>query len=291
MKEKKLKLLVLPAVANIEQVAKKFPFAVELTEGAFKDLEFIFQNEHLAILHKGVDLKDFSFVWLSSSWTSRDLAYAIKLYLKDSGTPCTYVEKGTSKVTDHMIFALNSIDVPDTLFMGNKDLQKNLFQIEEVCGYPLVIKDTKGSRGAHSVLVNTKEELLEEMKKLPKYKKYLLQRYVPNDYDWGIMVVNGKVVSGEKSYPSEGEFRNNTCNGAEEVFIDPVNIPTKIKQMALKTSKAIGLEWSRSDIIIDKKTKKPYLMEINRFPGLSSKTTEVDGAYEFLSSQIKCLVK
>lgn len=291
MQEKTFKLLVLPFLANVSEAITKFPFDVELTKGHFKDLEFSFQDDHVAIMHKGVDLKEFSFVWLSSSWISRDLAYAIKLYLDDADVPYSYVEKGTSKVTDHMLFALNKIQVPDTLFLGSKNIEKGIAQIEKVCGYPLVVKDTKGSRGADSILVYTREDLVAEMKKLPKHKSYLFQRFVPNDYDWGVMVVNGEVVSGEKSYPQLGEFRNNTCNGAKEVFVDPIDIPEKIKQMALATSKALGLSWSRSDIIINKDTQAPYLMEINRFPGLTSKTSEIDGAYKFLSSQIECIAK
>lgn len=294
MQKKNFKLLIIPAVVNVAQVASKFPFDIELTEGKFEDIEFIFKNDKLAITYKGIDLKDFSLVWLSSSWTSRDIAYAIKLYLKDSKTPCTYVEKGTSKITDHVLFALNNIKAPATLFIGHSDLKNDMAQIQKICDYPLIIKDTKGSKGAHSVLVNTEEELLMEMEKLPKHKKYLLQQYIPNDYDWGIMVVNGKVVSGEKSYPCDGEFRNNTCNGAEEVFVDPCDIPKKIKEMALKSSNLLGLSWSRSDIIIDKNTLCPYLMEVNRRPGLTSEETEaseINGAYTFLSSQIECLVK
>jgi len=287
MQKKIFKLLALPSVENVGQVIEKFPFDVELTEGRFEDLEFVFQDRHVFITHKGIDLKRFSFVWLSSSWTSRDLAYAIRLYLEQSKIPYTYVEKGTSKITDHMLFALHNIQAPDTLFLGRKEISKCLGQIKKVCGYPLVVKDTKGSRGNHSVFVATEKELVEKMASLPKHKKYLFQRYIPNEYDWGVLVANGEVVSGEKSYPCLGEFRNNACNGAKEIFIDTDDIPMRIKQMALKTSRVLGLSWSRSDIIVDKDTQTPYLMEVNRLPGITSRTSEVEGAYMFLSSQIK----
>jgi D-alanine-D-alanine ligase-like ATP-grasp enzyme len=291
MPSKKFKLLILPSVVNIAQTIDRFPHPVELTEGNFKNLEFTFQGAGVTITHKGIDLREFSFVWLSSSWLSRDLAYAVKLYLKKSKTPYTYVEKGTSKITDHMLFSLNNINSPDTLFLGNKEIEKKLKLIKEVCGYPLVIKDTKGSRGAYSILVKSDRELIEKLAELPKHKKYLFQRFIPNDYDWGILVANGKVVSGEKSYPCLGEFRNNTCNGAREVFVDSKKIPTQIKKMALKANNALGLSWSRSDIIIDRNTKMPYLMEINRLPGITPKTSEAEGVFKFLSSQIECFVK
>jgi glutathione synthase/RimK-type ligase-like ATP-grasp enzyme len=291
MTKKPFHLLCLPTVGHMDQILDKFSFPVTLCKGDYKDLEFIFKGRKTTILHKGRDLKDFSFVWLSSSWSTRDLAYTVRLYLEQIGVPYTHVEKGTSKVTDQMAFALSGIQSPDTLFLGSRPIRKNLLLIKKVCGYPLVIKDIKGCRGSNSEYVATEKELLKKMKNLPTHKKYLFQKYIPNEYDWGVIVANGKVVSGEKSYPSEGEFRNNKCNGATEVYIDPKKIPSEIKQMAVNACGTLGLSWSRADIIIDKKTKKPYLLEVNRFPGIASETTDVDGAYTFLASHITRLKK
>ncbi|MBU1167713.1 hypothetical protein KKC60_04890 [Patescibacteria group bacterium] len=290
MNEKKFDLLVLPTVPNMQQVIDRFPFPIALTKGQFKNLEIVFQNGQVTATHKGVDLRDFSLVWLCSYWKSRDLAYAMRLYLKHNNTPSTNVEKSTSKLTDHMLFSLNGVTSPDTLFIGHSDIKKCLVQIQNVCGYPLIIKDTKGTRGAHVMKIESEEDLLVKAKDLPKHKKFLFQKYIHNKYDWGIMVANGTVVSGEKSYSCEGEFRNNACNGAKEVFVDPNDIPQIIKQMALDASKALGLSWSRSDIIIDEHTQKPYVLEVNRLPGITPKTSEVEGAYAFLSSQVAPLV-
>lgn len=289
MTPKKLKLLVLPSVSNMDQVVKKISLPVDLTKGRFKNIEFIFKDNQVSVLHKNIDLKNFSFVWLCSSWGSRDLAYAVQLYLDFHKIPHTHVEKGTSKLTDQMALSLENIPVPDTLFFGHKDVRKSLSQIQKVCGYPLVIKDIRGSRGAHSLIINSEVELLEKITALPRHKSFIFQKYIANEYDWGIMVANGVVVSGEKSYPCQGEFRNNTCNGAKEVFVDPVNIPQAIKEMAIKNSVLLNLSWSRSDIIINKNTQKPYVLEVNRLPGISAKTSEVEGAYKFLSSQIELI--
>lgn len=289
MEEKNFKLLVIPSVHNMQQVINRFSFPISLTKGRFKNLEIIFKNGEVSVLHKGVDVREFSFVWLCSSWGSRDLAYAVQLYLDQNNISSTHVEKGTSKLTDHMVFSLNNLPSPNSLFIGHKDVEKCFEMIEKTCGFPLVIKDIRGSRGAHSVKVKTKEELVEKMKELPKHKRYLFQQYIPNEYDWGIMVANGVVVSGEKSYPCDGEFRNNACNGAKEVFVNPIDIPENIKQIAIKASGKLGLLWSRTDIIIDKNTGEPFILEVNRLPGITSKTSEVEGAFAFLSSQLEAL--
>jgi len=285
MFKSKISLLCLPSVKNIKQVLANFSFPISLTKGCFENLEFIFYENTVEVLHRGIDLKNFSFVWLSSLWDSRDLAYAIKLYLGKNDVFSTYVEKSTSKITDQMTFCLDHIKTPDSLFLGTQDIRKKLGQIKKVCGYPLIAKDIKGSRGLDSIYIANQEELFEKMAKFPKHRQYLFQKYIPNQYDWGILVVNGAVVSGEKSYPQKGEFRNNVCNGAREVFVDPAKIPLEIKKIAIRANNLLGLSWSRSDIIIDCNTKEPYLLEVNRLPGVSSKSKEVDGAYQFLSAQ------
>ncbi len=290
MAKKILNLLVLPSVGNMQQVIDRFPFSIELTKGQFKDIEIIFQNKKTTILYKGIDIRKFSFVWLCSSWRTRDLAYAIKLYLEHHKIPHTPVEQGTSKLTDHMSFSLDNIPMPNTLFLATKRVDKFLNRIKDICGYPLIIKDIKGSRGTDTMKITNETQLLAKLQELPKHKKYLFQQYIPNEYDWGIMVANGKVVSGEKSYPCKGEFRNNACNGANEVFIDLTKIPKHIKDMAIKSSLTLGLSWSRADILIDKRTGNYSVLEVNRLPGITSKSSEVDGAFMFLSSQIKSLI-
>ncbi|MFO7807502.1 MAG: hypothetical protein R6V40_03745 [Candidatus Moraniibacteriota bacterium] len=290
-KTKRFNLLVLPSLKNLNCVLEKFPFPVNLTKGSFSRLQFSFQGDRFSITHKGKDLKNFSFVWLSSSWANRDLAYAVGLYLKNFGVPFTYVEKSTSKLTDHTIFALNKIRTPDTLFFGGGNLKDHLVEIKNICGFPLVVKDIKGARGVSSICVNSEKELMEKMQDLPKHKSYLFQKYIFNKYDWGILVANGEVMASEKSYPCKGEFRNNVCNGAKEVFVKSKCVPEEIKRIALKTSRLLNLSWSRSDIIIDENTQIPYLMEINRWPGITPDTDEVTGAFNFLSSQVVNLSK
>jgi len=286
MTKKPFTLLSLPATQSAQQVVNKFPFPIELTRGSYKDLKFTFRSSAIKVLYGESDIRDFSFIWLASGWSNRDSAYALWLYLEATNTNHSYVEKSPSKLTDCVEFALNKIPMPDTIFLSRGSIKGNMSLIKETCGFPLIIKDVRGCQGKYSAYVSDEKDLLEKMKKLPRSKKFLFQCFIPNDYDWGIMVADGVVVSGEKSYPSNGEFRNNACNGAKECFVDVSDIPEEIKNMAIKASSLLGLSWSRTDIIIDKNTSLPYILEVNRYPGITSKSDEVSGAYTFLSSHI-----
>jgi glutathione synthase/RimK-type ligase-like ATP-grasp enzyme len=208
------------------------------------------------------------------------------LYLENFNIPHTYVETGTSKITDQVVFSLNSISTPNTFFIFKSNISDHLDAIEATCGYPLIIKDTTGAGGKLSVLVKDRQELIAKSALLPKNKKFLYQKFIPNDFDWGILVANGEVVSAEKSYPKNGEFRNNSCNGATEEFVEIATVPEHIKTIAVQANNLLGLSWSRSDIIVDKNTGLAYLMEVNRCPGISIDTDEVSGARKFLWSQL-----
>ena len=279
-------LFILPAPRSIKEAVKKLPFPIELCEGRYKELVFIFHDNTVQVLHGDKDIRDFSFVWLMSGWNSRPLAYAMDLYLDSAKTKHSPVEKSISKVSDTMVFALDHIPLPNTLFMSLSQVEKNFDIIQQVCGYPLIIKDVKGSQGKHSQYVVSQEELFCKIKELPRNRRFLFQSFIPNDYDWGVMVVNGVVVAGEKSYPSKGEFRNNACNGATENFIDVAEIPEVVKKMAVEATQAIGLAWARADIVIHQETGAAYLLEVNRYPGITAGSDEVNGAVAFLESQI-----
>lgn len=279
-------LLVLPAVEHVEEVVKGLSSTMKFTKGSFGKLEYIFKGNNVQLLHDGIDIKNYSSVWLSSFWRSRDLSYAVKLYLDHHKVQYTFIEKATSKITDQIVFALNELLAPDTFFADMADINEHIERIEEVCGYPLIVKDTQGSRGKYSAFVENRKDLLSTYAKLPKHKKYIFQQFIPNDFDWGVLVSNGEVVSAEKSFGANEEFRNNACNGAKEKFVELKDIPEHIKKIAIKASNRLGLSWSRADIIVDKNTGVPYLLEVNRCPGITSGTTEVSGAQKFLRAHL-----
>ncbi|MBN1618358.1 hypothetical protein JW887_03380 [Candidatus Dojkabacteria bacterium] len=281
-----MKVLIIPRVENFDTAEKKFS-NIEFHKSYFNNISFKFVTNEVKVRYKDIDCKDFDLVWVSSYWGTRDLAYALHLYLNKHKVKHTETEKLGSKVVDHMFFALNGIPSPNTFFINSKRISKFVEEIEDVCGYPLIIKDIRGCRGKNSFLVNNREELYQAQKDFKPGTKYMYQRCIPNDYDWGVLVSNGKVAATEKSFPQKGEFRNNACNGAKEIFVDTNECPTEIKNIAIEAAKVLGLSWSRSDIVVDKNTGKPYLLEINRYPGITKGTDEVIAVIDYVSSLIK----
>lgn len=284
LKNKQIELLVLPAVQNIGEITKDMN--IKVTKSYYSELEFIFKDNQVSILTEGRDINSFSAVWLSSYWPTRDLATAVKQYLDAYNIPTTYTESSTSKITDAMEFSLANILTPDTYYVKDSVALKHISDIEKICKYPMIMKTTKGFGGKNAELITSRKELKEAIENRDQKYKYMFQKYIDNNYDWGVMVVNGKIVSGERSYPKDGEFLNNCSAGATEIFTKIEDIPKEIQEIAYNGAKALGLSWSRADIVVEKTTNKPYLLEINRFPGITKDTTEVSGACEFITNHL-----
>ena len=281
---KEIELLVLPPIKHIDEIIKDLP--VKLTKAYYSSLELCIKDNKVSILHKGRDIKTFSAVWLSSYWTTRDLATTVKLYLDNFKVPNTFVEHSTSNVTVYMNFVLNGIPCPNTYYLERSKIMNHLENIENTCGYPLIMKDTKGCRSLNSAYISSREELIQKINGQKDSHNFLFQQYITNEYDWGVLVANSKVVSAERSYPKKGDYRNNAGAGATEHFVKISDIPEEIKNIALNAGNALGLSWSKSDIIVDKNTQLPYILEVNRFPSITMGSTEVDGANNFIKSYL-----
>jgi glutathione synthase/RimK-type ligase-like ATP-grasp enzyme len=281
------KVLILPALNVMKEVAKKYSDDHDFTFAKYSELEINFNQTGVKIFHKGVDIRDYDKVWLSSAWSTRDVAYAIGLYLDANNVSHTFSEESSSKVTDQMKLALAGLRSPNTWYSTKRKLASFMDSIERVCNYPMVIKDTAGSRGRYASFISDGNDLISTSLSLPNTKNYLIQEFIPNDYEWGVLVANGHIVSAERSYPKVGEYRNNCCKGATEVFTNVKDIPEEIQDIVVKSAKALGLSWCRVDVLEDKNTGVPYVLEVNRFPGITLKSEEVIGAEKFLLSVLE----
>jgi len=169
-----------------------------------------------------------------------------------------------------VIYSLNKIPHPKSFYCSRKNYGLYYDEIVKICSLPIIIKDLRGTYGRYSFIATSKSELVNGISKLPKGLSFFVQEYIENDYDWGIIVANGEVLSAEKSFRKKGEFRNHSYLGAKEVFENICDVPKNICNIAIKANKVLGLSWARSDIIISKKSNKPYILETNRSPRITS---------------------
>lgn len=107
----------------------------------------------------------------------------------------------------------------------------SFLNIDEVDSYPLVMKSRAGHGGSEVFLVNNKEEVNRISN---SNNTYIYQKYLPNNGDVRLYVLDNKVVAAIKR-KSDQDFRNNYSLGGHVELFEPskemVDIAVQISQI------------------------------------------------------------
>ncbi len=129
---------------------------------------------------------------------------------------------------------------------------------------PIIVKEAYGSFGMQVYKADTKEELLDIVKKL-KSTEHIFQEYISESKgrDIRINIVNNEVVA-SMMRKSETDFRANITSGGKAFNYTPTE---EEKELALKASKILNLDFSGVDILF---SDTPILCEVNSNPHFKS---------------------
>jgi glutathione synthase/RimK-type ligase-like ATP-grasp enzyme len=133
-------------------------------------------------------------------------------------------------------------------------------------GFPCIMKAAYGAHGIDNYLVNDLSEVREIAAKT--YKKYfVLQRFIPNDKDYRILVIGDEKVVIERS-ASSGSHLNNTSQGGSAVLASLDDIPKDFIGKIKDLMRRLGMTVAGADVLADKETGKFFFLEINSQPQL-----------------------
>ena len=174
------------------------------------------------------------------------------------------IEKCDDKMTTCIELCGQGIPMPDTVpgllcFDKNAKVSENaLDKVESLFGYPLVVKQSFGSRGKEVYLVNDRRELRERMEQL-KCRPHLFQKYIESSYgrDMRIIVIGDEVIGGMLR-TSTGDFRSNIANGGTGSALVPDD---RLKQLALKIKDVLDLDYCGIDVLFGE--NGPVVCEVN----------------------------
>ncbi len=228
----------------------------------------------------GNNLTGYEYVWIQSGWNTTHMAYLLHIYLTYMGIPHNIPSKQDTKITDIFSLAINNVSVPNTFFHnGLKINDTHIDEIERICNIPCIYKKLSGSLGSQVFLIQDKSLIYEAIRKNRKYNSYIFQQYIPNDFDYRVVIANELTTSVCKRTRVSDSYRNNVALGASEEFIDIEDTPIDILELAQNASKILNLNWAGVDIVVDKETNKNYILEVNRRPGLTENSTEISAFY------------
>lgn len=172
----------------------------------------------------------------------------------------------------------NDLPVPKYALVPNEDsLDKAL---EAIGGkFPVVMKLLSGTQGIGVSIVDSYPSLksvYQTIRKLDQTSEILIQEKIDSQFDLRIQVIikkfdpikpsedNCEILGSMKREAVSKDFRTNYSLGGS---VSGYEIDEDLKQLACAAANAVGCHWCGVDIMIDNKTKKPYILEVNSSPG------------------------
>jgi ribosomal protein S6--L-glutamate ligase len=208
-----------------------------------------------------------------------DLAYSTSVLLhltENLGIYCPQSEEGlmtaSNKMKTTQKLSANGLRVPKTIFAKKPTHVK--FLVDKVGGLPCVAKTLTGSQGKGVFILRDEEQTNTSLEAIYNLDvDLLLQGFVESGAkDIRAIVVGGEVVAAMER-TGKKDFRANLSQGGSG---RAVQLSAEDKEICVKASEAVGLQFSGVDILKDV-NGKTYVIEVNGNPGeLSIKVTGVN---------------
>jgi|688.fasta_scaffold05187_20 RimK family alpha-L-glutamate ligase len=167
------------------------------------------------------------------------------------------------------------ISTPKTALVSSEEDIENA--VKKVGGiFPIVVKLLSGTKGIGVFQVDSIASLLSTLQtiwKLSPQTELILQEKIEADYDLRIHVVGTKnsyngdnytIIASMRRNRIENDFRTNVSLGGQA---ESVEIPEEIENIAIEAAKATECSWCGVDVILEKNTGQPYVLEVNASPG------------------------
>ncbi len=188
-----------------------------------------------------------------------------------------------NKYVTSKIMLDNGVPVPKMALVGSESQIDGA--VKDVGGkFPVVVKLLSGSHGIGVFVIESAASLrsvLQAIWKIDQSTEILLQEKIDSQFDLRVHVLTrrldtpgaAEVIGAMRRNRVGKDFRTNYSLGGT---VEKVKITDEQRDIAIRAAKAIGCNWCGVDIIVDAKTGKNYVLEINSSPGTKG-ITEATG--------------
>lgn len=302
MLQKKLLILVSRKDENKEKLAdyltKHFGDNVGVALADFSDLVFEIESGKVLVEIEGKNICDFNLIYFRKTAGFYSMAAALSIYLESVGIKFfdkVFINGSFTgdKFTSLMRLAVNNLPIVPSFLCWKGVLPKTKKRIVEKFGFPIVAKEVTTQRMQSVFLIKS----FKDFDKLPdrtvneKDARYLFQKFINFDKEFRLLVLKENVgVVHTKTMRDNTGFQIGYSDMEEQPeFLDPFDVPAKIKEAAIKAAKVLHIQVAGVDIAREKETGRIYIFEVNRGPGLEYDTSvslELPKIAEFFESEI-----
>lgn len=236
----------------------------------YKDCHATIEQSNPIVRYKGEILEGYDAIIprIASNMTRYGTAIVRQFEMQGVFTTASSIaiNRSRDKLRSIQLLARAGVGIPKTVFTRNTGDIDEL--IDNMGGFPVIIKLARGTHGNGVVLAETKKAAKSVMQAFyvmdDDGTNILLQEFVKESAgeDIRAFMVNGKVVASMKRQSLDDDFRSNLHQGGEGV---PVKLSDEEKKSVQKAAKAMGLSICGVDIM--RSNRGPLILEVNSSPG------------------------
>lgn len=238
----------------------------------YKECYATIQQNSPVVTYRGEELKDFDVIIprIANSLTRYGTAIVRQFEMQGVYTTASSIAivRTRDKLRTIQLLARAGVGIPKTVFTRTlNDIEE---QIDDMGGFPVIIKLARGTHGNGVVLAETKKAAKSVMQAFyvmdDDGTNILLQEFVKESAGTDIraFVVGGKVVASMMRQSLDDDFRSNIHQGGEGVMVKLTDEERKTVQ---KAAKAMGLPICGVDIM--RSDRGPLVLEVNSSPGFA----------------------
>lgn len=178
------------------------------------------------------------------------------------------------KVNMYSRLMREQVSLPDTTFLQENELtEANAAELFETMGLPLVLKAPNSSFSAYVEKVNTPADFVRIGKKfLRRADRIIVQQYMPSDFDWRVITLEGRVIAVLKYLFVQDKWklmeRGSGGEWAKVIGVPLDKVDPKLSEVSLQAANAIGQ--SLYGIDIKEVGGDYYVIEVNDNPTIAA---------------------
>jgi len=287
---RKKRVLVLYAADVPEYVQNNQVFIEKLNQGFhdddvvveghnFHDIQLSFVTGHIEarIFSSQEPLNVFDFVFFKAYFRFQEVAVSIATYLQQehikfvSTELLSYISQ--TKLSEYARLARANLPIVKTLYLDIEHYVPSYDTVVSTLGTPFIFKAIDASRGDDNHLIHSSAQLKEAIRThTSPTASFVAQEYIENDGDLRIVVLGRKITMVIERRKTEGTHLNNTSRGASARLLSPSSLPAKYARIARKAAALVHPGKAGVDMMIDKNSGEPVILEVNASPQAATGT-------------------
>ena len=230
-------------------------------------------DEKVDIINKVKDL-DFALLALHGKFGEDGTVQSVLQTLDIPYSGCGPLTSALCMDKDLTKTVLQANGIRTARWLNVKSVEEIDYEAIENMGYPVFIKPTNGGSRVATFKIYDKEKVQEAVEEGLKWDTEVMIEEFIDGNEITCPVFDNKLFPVIAIKPKSDFFdytQKYSDNGADEVLVElEEDLYKEVKEMALKTYKALKCEvYSRIDMIVNKEGT-PYILEVNTLPGMTA---------------------